>query len=61
MEAAKEIALYVFWHYPQFMNDVERRAHRHLSGAMKATHGRSDIEAQSEARTHRAFADWLSN
>jgi len=61
MESAKEIAQYVFGHYPQLMNDVERRAHRHQSGAMKATLGRSDVQAQLEARTHHEFSTWLSN
>ena len=61
METAHELACYVVGHYSQFMTEAERRAQRHLSVAMKATHGRSDPPAQSEARAHRALSNWVSN
>jgi len=43
-------ARYVFSHYGHLMTERERRAFRHLGGTIKATHGRSDEDAQHEAR-----------
>jgi hypothetical protein len=42
-------ARYVFRHYGHLMSEQERLANRHLTGTMKATHGRSDVAAQTEA------------
>ncbi len=47
MDAEK--AWYVFRYYAHLMSQQERAANRHLTGTIKATHGRSDAEAQKEA------------
>jgi hypothetical protein len=47
MDAEK--ARYVLRYYGQLMTKQERLAHRHLMGAEKATHGRTDAVAQREA------------
>lgn len=44
-------AWYVFRYYSHLMNEQERAANRHLTGTIKATHGRSDVGAQTEARS----------
>jgi|SRR6267154_3152756 len=44
-------AWYVFRYYSHLMNEQERAANRHLTGTIKATHGRSDAGAQTEARS----------
>ena len=41
---------YVFRYYSHLMTEHERLAYRHLVGTMKATLGRSDVEAQEEAK-----------
>ena len=41
---------YVMLYYSHFMTVPEHLAYRHLAGAMKANHGRSDILAQVEAK-----------
>jgi hypothetical protein len=61
MENAHETARYVVSHYGHLMTEIERRAQRHLSATMKATHGRSDVAAQGEAQTHRVHSRFLSN
>src|SRR5580693_6769108 len=43
-------ASYVFRYYAHLMNEQERAAFRHLTGTIKATHGRSDATAQMDAR-----------
>jgi hypothetical protein len=44
-----DIKCYVFHYHPQLMNAQERAAKRHLFGTVKATNGRSDAAAQTEA------------
>jgi hypothetical protein len=44
-------AWYVFRYYSHLMNEQERAANRHLTGTIKATHGRSDGTAQAEAKS----------
>lgn len=51
---------YVMKYYSHFMTLPEHLAYRHLAGAMKATHGRSDILAQVEAKRSRLHSSWLS-
>jgi hypothetical protein len=43
-------AWYVFRYYRHLMNEQEWLANRHLVGTIKATRGRSDMTAQTEAR-----------
>jgi hypothetical protein len=43
-------AKYVFAHYGDLMTKHERLAYRHLTGTVKATLGRSDADAQEEAK-----------
>jgi len=43
------------------MTAHERLAHRHLTGAIKATHGRSDTAAQAEAKANKALSKLLSD
>lgn len=55
-------AAYVFRYYGHLMNEQERMAYRHLTGTLKATHGRSDVAAQAEARSGpRHLREMLSN
>ncbi len=55
-------ASYVFRYYGHLMNEQERMANRHLTGTVKATHGRSDVAAQAEARSSpRHLREMLSN
>jgi hypothetical protein len=61
MERTHELAHYVVSHYGHLMTEIERRAQRHLIGAMKATHGRSDVQAQSEAQHDRVQSRFLSS
>jgi hypothetical protein len=42
---------YVFQYYSHLMTEHERLAYRHLVGTMKATLGRSDVDAQKEAKS----------
>jgi len=55
------LARYVMAHFSQLMNAQETMAYRHLIGAMKAAHGRSDAAAQLEARTNKMFSQLLSD
>jgi hypothetical protein len=41
---------YVFDYYGHLMTEHERLAYRHLAGTIKATHGRSDADAQEDAK-----------
>lgn len=43
-------ANYVFRYFSHLMTEHERLAYRHLVGTIKATRGRSDVEAQEEAK-----------
>jgi ribosomal protein S18 acetylase RimI-like enzyme len=61
MELNREVAHYIVRFHDHLMTDVELRAQYHLIAAMKATRGRSDQAAQTEARRHRAFSPHLSN
>jgi tRNA(Ile2) C34 agmatinyltransferase TiaS len=45
------LASYIFGYYRQFMTDKEKLANRHLFGTIKATHGRTDLVVQEEARS----------
>jgi hypothetical protein len=57
-----ERARYVLRYYRHLMTVEERLAQRHLLGAQKTTHGRSDRAAQSEARNgSRPSRELLSN
>lgn len=57
-----ERAKYVLRYYDHLMTVQERLAQRHLMGTQKATHGRSDAAAQSEARNgSRPSRELLSN
>lgn len=48
MDAA--VASYIVRYYGYLMTKQEKLAHKHLAGTLKATHGRSDLAAQQEAR-----------
>lgn len=41
---------YVLRYYSHLMTEQEKLANRHLFGTMKATQGRSDVEAQNRAK-----------
>lgn len=41
---------YVFRYFSHLMTEHERLAYRHLAGTTKATLGRSDVEAQEQAK-----------
>ena len=57
-----DLACYVFRYYAHLMNEQERAAKRHLIGTIKATKGRSDAAAQTEARSSpRHLHDLLSD
>ena len=55
--AFESFAWYVIAFYPELLNAVERRARHHLFITAKATHGRTDLAAQWEARK----SEWRSN
>ena len=61
MELTPQAAHYVTRFYAQLMTDMERKAQRHLFGAMKATKGRSDETAQRQAQTHKIYSQMLSD
>ena len=61
MDHEPELVWYVVKYYDHLMTVPERLANRHLMGAMKATHGRSGVEAQAEARNAWSFAGLMSN
>ena len=61
MESKLTIAYYVVRWYDHLMTPVERRAQMHLWAAIKATRGRSDAEAQREARKSIVFSRSLSD
>jgi len=48
------LTVYVVRYYGHFMDRKERFALGHLRATMKATHGRSDLTAQQEARSSKA-------
>lgn len=52
---------YVINYYGYLMSKPEKRAYSHLAGTMKATMGRSDLQAQNQARSHESFGRWLCN
>jgi hypothetical protein len=56
-----KLARYVVIYYPHLMTKSERRARGHLITTIKATRGRSDLNAQAEARNDPDFAPSLSN
>ena len=45
----RALAAYIVRYYSRLMTREEQRADRHLFGTEKATHGRSDAEAQAQA------------
>ena len=61
MDKAPELARYVVTYYSHLMTKAELLARRHLTAAMKATHGGSDKQAQADTRNHRMLSRWLSN
>jgi len=61
MENERDIAHYVVHWYAHLMTPVEQRAQGHLFAAMKATRGRSDAEAQEQARKSAAHSRLLSD
>jgi hypothetical protein len=61
MEDKLAIAYYVVRWYAHLMTPVEQRAQWHLFAAIKATRGRSDMEAQREARKHIVHSRFLSD
>jgi hypothetical protein len=61
MESKLDIASYVVRWYHRLMTPVEQRAQRHLWAAIKATRGRSDVEAQRETRKSIIFSRLLSD
>jgi hypothetical protein len=56
-----DTAKYVFIYYSHLMTEHEQLAYRHLVGTAKATHGRSDVEAQEEAKGAFHFREMLSD
>jgi len=68
MELTPEIANYVIHFHSNLMTDAESKARAHLVATMKATKGRSDEQAQHQARSHpgsptgspqtRLFSNW---
>lgn len=61
MEQERDIAYYVVRWYGRLMSPVERREQSHLFAAMKATLGRSDADAQREARKFTTYSRFLSD
>ena len=61
MEHKLDVAYYVVRWYARLMTPVELRAQRHLFAAIKATRGRSDVEAQREARKSIVHSRFLSD
>ncbi|MCU1287375.1 MAG: hypothetical protein JWO13_3725 [Acidobacteriales bacterium] len=61
MESKNELNRYVIRWHGDLMNEVERQTQRHLFATLKATMGRSDNAAQSEARKSAVYARMLSN
>jgi len=57
----EEVAKYIFANYGESMTTKESLAFRHLAGALKATHGKSDLEAQEVARRHRVYSKLVSD
>jgi len=56
-----DVAYYVVRYYQRFMTHVESRAHSHLIGTLKATHGRDDLTAQQEAKQKTSYRRMLSD
>jgi hypothetical protein len=55
------LASYIFCYYQRFMTAKEKLANRHLTATAKATHRRTDVAAQKEARNTRMhLRDFLS-
>lgn len=61
MENKRDISHYVVRWYARLMTPVEQLARRHLFATMKATKGRSDVEAQREARKSAVRSRLLSD
>ena len=61
MEDERDIAHYVVRWYARLMTPVEQRAQRHLFATMKATKGRSDVQAQRKARESALHSRFLSD
>ncbi len=61
MELTPEIANYVIHFHSSLMTDVESKARAHLVATMKATKGRSDEQAQHQARSHPGFSKWIAS
>ena|SRR5579871_4754378 len=55
------LASYVINHYGYLMSKPEKRAYSHLVGTIKATAGRSDLQAQQEVKKHESFSRFISN
>ena len=56
-----DLAHYVIRYYGHFMTETESLAHRHLIATLKSTLGRSDLDAQEDARKARQFHTLLSD
>jgi hypothetical protein len=54
-------ASYAINYYGHLMTKPEKRAYSQLAGTMKATMGRSGLQAQREARSDGKFSRWLCN
>src|SRR5690242_6503857 len=61
MEFNPELAHYIVRFHNHLMTDTERRAQGHLFATMKATMGRSDVAAQTEAQNHKVLSRRLSS
>jgi|SRR5690242_146660 len=57
----QEAARYIVNWYITLLTDVEQKALNHLHATIKATHGRSDLAAQNEARNRKQFRHFLSD
>lgn len=57
----KYLAHYVVSHYFSLLTPNERFAYRHLIATLKATHGRSDVQAQMEASQHKVHSKLISD
>jgi hypothetical protein len=56
-----ELAHYIVRFHHDLLADTERRARWHLFATMKATEGRSDLAAQSEAKNYKPLSRHLSS
>src|SRR5690242_4277487 len=56
-----DLAKYIFDNYSELRTKQENLAFRHLAGAMKATLGNSDLEAQATASQDRVYSHLVSD